>query len=100
MEKHSRTLIPSSNLEIKKGALIPAGNYFVSIGTYDTFEVAIISKRSGEFFRLKDARKGGILMSIKYRFRINLNSKETFTFSGMLDSKTIELINLLKKGKK
>ena len=83
--------------DLKKGMLINAGNFQVSIGTNDITDVAIISKHSGKFVEMKNIRKGGKLAKLKSKFKNNLNSKETFTFQFMQPTTTIELINFLKK---
>jgi hypothetical protein len=83
--------------DLKKGMLINAGNFQVSIGTNDITDVAIISKHSGKFVEMKNIRKGGKLAKVKSKFKTNLNSKETFTFQFMQPTRTIELINFLKK---
>lgn len=83
-------------IEIKKDAQINAGSFIVSIGTYNTGDVAIISKSSGEFSKLKDIRKGGKLAKVKRRFKRELNNRETFNFQFMTEEKTLELIKLLK----
>jgi hypothetical protein len=85
------------NSDLKKGMLINAGNFQVSIGTFDIRDVAIISKHTGNFVEMKNIRKGGKLAKVKNRFKSNLNSKETFTFQFMQPTTTIELINFLKK---
>lgn len=85
-------------MEIKKATLINAGNYQVSVGTYSTGEIAIISKSSGEFVRLEHLpKKGGVLRKIKRKFKIYLNSEETLTFSHLPESMTLEMIKMLKK---
>jgi len=83
--------------DLKKGMLINAGNFQVSIGTHDITDVAIISKSSGKFVEFKNIQKGGKLSKVKNKFKSNLNSKETFTFERMQPETTIELINFLKK---
>jgi len=80
---------------MKKGTLINAGNFQVSVGTFDEREIAIISKSSGEFVQIKKAGKK--LKSVKRKFKTWLNSDETFTFSFMTPDLVMELIKLLKK---
>ena len=83
--------------DLKKGMLINAGNFQVSIGTYDITDVAIISKNNGKFVEFKNIRKGGKLSKVKRKFKSNLNSNDAFTFQFMQPTTTIELINFLKK---
>jgi len=83
--------------DLKKGMLINAGNFQVSIGTHDITDVAIISKSSGKFVEFKNIQKGGKLSKVKRKFKLWLNSNETFTFERMQPETTIELINFLKK---
>jgi hypothetical protein len=92
-----KTIKKMENSDLKKGMLINAGNFQVSIGTFDIRDVAIISKSNGKFVEMKNIRKGGKLAKVKNRFKSNLNSKETFTFQFMQPTTTIELINFLKK---
>jgi hypothetical protein len=77
--------------------LINAGNFQVSIGTYDITDVAIISKNNGKFVQFKNIQKGGKLSKVKRKFKLWLNSNEEFTFERMQPETTIELINFLKK---
>jgi hypothetical protein len=82
---------------IKKNAKIRAGNYTVSIGTYKTTDVALISNNTGEFVKIKDIRKGGKLEKVKRKFSRWLNSKDTFTFEFMQPDTVKELVLFLKK---
>ena len=83
--------------DLKKGMLINAGNFQVSIGTFQITDVAIISKSNGKFVEFKNILKGGKLSKVKRKFKRWLNSNETFTFEFMQPETTIELINFLKK---
>jgi hypothetical protein len=83
--------------DLKKGMLINAGNFQVSIGTYNITDVAIISKSTGKFVEFKNIVKGGKLSKVKRKFKRNLNSSEEFAFGNMQPDTTIELINFLKK---
>lgn len=80
--------------DFKKGQQINAGNFIISIGTFDKREVAIISKSSGNFAKIKNAGKK--LLKVKRTFKAWLNSKDTFTFSHMTKDNTEELIKNLK----
>ena len=84
-------------IEIKKNTLIPAGNFFVSIGTYKETDVAIFSKSSGEFCQFKHIRKGGKLAKVKRKFKINLCSGTEFCFSFLSKEDTLKLIEMLRK---
>ena len=80
---------------MKTGEQIKAGNFIVSIGAFDKREVAIISKSSGDFAKIKNAGKK--LKQVKRKFKTWLNSDETFTFSFMTEDLINDLITLLKK---
>jgi len=84
-------------IEIKKGILINTGNFQVSIGTYNTGEVVIFSKSSGNACKFTNIRKGVKLAKVKRKFKLYLCSSDAFYFSGMPEKTTIELIDFLKK---
>ena len=86
-----------TNTDLKKGMLINAGNFQVSIGTFKITDVAIISKSTGKFVEFKNIVKGSKLSKVKRKFKLWLNSNETFTFEFMQPETTIELIKFLKK---
>jgi hypothetical protein len=86
-----------TNTDLKKGMLINAGNFQVSIGTFNITDVAIISKSTGKFVEFKNIQKGGKLSKVKRKFKNFINSKDTFTFQFMQPETTIELIKFLKK---
>lgn len=86
-----------ANITLQKGKQITAGNYIVSIGSRDTTDIAIVSKKTGEFVEIKNIVKGGKLEKVKRKFRKWLNSKETFTFQFMQPDTVKELIEFLKK---
>lgn len=83
-------------MEINKNSLINAGNFLVSIGTHKITHIAIISKHTGEFVKIKDIKRGGKLSKVKRKFKTWLNSDETFTFEFMEPEITKELIKFLK----
>ena len=80
---------------IQKNQIIKAGNFLVSIGTYNTTDIAIISKFTGEFVKFKDIRKGGKLEKLKRKFKQNLCSTETFNFSFVQPDKLKEIVTFL-----
>jgi hypothetical protein len=82
---------------LEKGTVIKAGNFIVSIGSFNITEIAIISKSTGDFVKFKDIKKGGKLAKVKRKFKENLNSETTFTFSFMWPDTIAELIKFLKK---
>ena len=86
-----------TNTDLKKGMLINAGNFQVSIGTFNITDVAIISKSTCKFVEFKNIQKGGKLSKVKRKFKNFINSKDTFTFQFMQPETTIELIKFLKK---
>lgn len=87
-------------IKIKKGSLINAGNFQVSIGIHDSTDIAIISKHTGNFVMVKNIKKGGKLAKVKRKFKLPVSgSKEfdSFNWQFMSNEKTIELINFLRK---
>ena len=80
---------------IQKNQIIKAGNFLVSIGTYNTTDIAIISKFTGEFVKFKDIRKGGKLEKLKRKFKQNLCSTETFNFSFVQPDALKEIVTFL-----
>lgn len=84
-------------IEIKKSTLIDVGNFYISIGIYDTTEIAIVSKSTGKICMFYYIKRGGKLAKVKRKFKQWLNSNEYFTFSGMSETTTLELIAFLKK---
>jgi len=85
-----------NTIEIKPKTLIRCKGFDVSIGTYSTSDVAIISHSSGEFAKFKDIRKGGRLAKIKRKFKLWINSGDSFCFQFMPTTTTLELIQMLK----
>jgi len=81
---------------IEKSNQINAGNYIVSIGTYNITDVAIISKSTGDFVEFKNIVKGGKLAKVKRKFKHWINNDTTFNFQFMPPNTTIELINFLR----
>ena len=82
---------------LEKGMVIKAGNFIVSIGSFNITDIAIISKSTGDFVKFKNIKKGGKLAKIKRKFKNNINSDTTFTFSFMQPDTTAELIKFLNK---
>lgn len=82
---------------LEKSTLIPCGHVSISIGTYSTSNVAIVSKHSGEFCQFKHIVKGGKLVKIKRKFKGHLTSTTEFCFGHMSDADILELIKMLKK---
>lgn len=82
---------------IVNDAQISAGNFQVSVGTFDVREIAIISKSTGNFVELKQSKVSKKLRKVKRVFKNNINSDNTFTFSFMTENQVVELIKLLRK---
>lgn len=80
-----------------KGTQISAGNFIVSIGAFNTEDVAIFSKHTGDFCQFKNIKKGGKLAKVKRKFKNNLNSKSSFSFGFMQPETTKKLIDFLKQ---
>jgi len=83
-------------MKFTKGQQINAGNFIVSIGTFDTSDVAIISKHSGDFVLIKQTKISPKLKRVKRLLKSWLNSNNTFTFQFMNDDLTTQLLNILK----
>jgi hypothetical protein len=83
-------------MNFKKGTSISAGNFLVSIGTFNLSDVAIISKSSGEFVTLSMTKRSKKLRLIKRRLKCFLSCDQTFNFQHMTEDKTQELIDILK----
>jgi hypothetical protein len=84
------------NLEIKKGTLISAGNHLVSIGTFNTSDVAILSKHTNEFVKLERAKTNKKLKKVKRVFKSKLNNDTEFVFEFFSDDDIVKLISILK----
>ncbi len=84
------------NLEIKKGTIIKAGNFLISIGTFRTSEIAILSAYSHEFIKQERAKTNKKLSKAKRIFKNNLDCYTNFCFRSFTDDMTNELILILK----
>lgn len=85
-----------TDFEFKKGTLISAGNHLVSIGTFKTSDIAILSKYTHRFVKLERAKTNNKLKKVKRLFKSNLNNDTDFVFEFFTDDKTRELISILK----
>jgi hypothetical protein len=79
-----------------KGQDINAGNFIVNIGTFDTTDIAIISKSNGRFTKLKQAKVSKRLRKVKKHFKSNINNDFDFVFQFMVPSQVIQLIKILR----
>lgn len=80
--------------QIYKGNQIKAGNYTISIGSFDISDVALISNRTGSFVKFKDIpKKKSKLKKIKNNpdLKIWLCSNKDFVWQ-RLDRFQIQLI--------
>ena len=78
-------------------------SFTISIGSFDTGDVAIISNFTGQFVKLSTAKKSKRLRKVKRKFKSNLSISgekefDTFNFHFMTKAGTQELIDILKKG--
>mgnify|MGYP003109204286 CR=1 FL=1 len=80
----------------KKGTTIQAGNHLVSIGTFDTGDIAILSKHTHDFTKLERTKTNKRLKKAKRRFKSFLACDTTFCFRHFSDDMTDELIFILK----
>ena len=85
-----------NSTKFTKATLINAGNFQVSIGTFSSSEIAIISKSSGNFVNLEQIKTSKRLRKVKRLLKSNINSDSTFTFSFMQDDQIDKLIQILK----
>lgn len=86
----------TTKADIKKGTLINTGNFIVSVGHFDSHEIAIMSKHTHEFVKLERAKTNNRLRSVKRKFKSWLNSDDTFTFSFMQPEQVVDMIKTLK----
>lgn len=88
MQEHSPVIVANT--------LIPAGNYFVSVGIEIT-EIAILSKSSGDFVTFKNIKRSRKLTHIKRKFAKYLSCEDSFFFSHMGSEAVNLLIKKLKR---
>lgn len=89
-----------TNLNLTKGQQIKAGNHIISVGSFDTHDIAIISKSTGSFVKFKDIpKKGSPLNKIKLRFKNFLCSDNDLVFQRLWSSDVQQIINILKNNK-
>ena len=81
-------------IEIKRGTLIRAKGFDISIGKR-TDQIALISQSTGDFTPFTSIRKGGRLSKIKRKFSRKLCSTTHFFFEGMSEEDTLQLIAIL-----
>ena len=73
-------------------------SFTISIGSFDTSDVAIISNFTGQFVTLSTAKKSKRLRKVKRKFKTFINNDQDFCFQHMPDHITADLIDTLKKG--
>ena len=84
------------NTEFKRGTTINAGNHLISIGTFTTSEIAILSKHTHEFTKLERTKTNKKLKKAKRRFKSFLCCDTSFCFRSFTDDMINELILILK----
>lgn len=85
------------DLQLSKGQQIVAGNFIISIGAFDTTDVAIINKsQSSGFSKLASCKRSKKLRKVKRDLKPFLNSNTTFTFQFLQSDGVQKLINILK----
>jgi len=82
---------------LKLGQQINAGNFIVSVGAFKIEEVAICSKSSGKFVKLKQVNRSKKLRTIKRKFKTWINNDESFCFSNIQKDNVKDIINILNK---
>jgi hypothetical protein len=78
-------------------------SFTISIGSFNTGDVAIISNFTGQFVMLTSIKKSKRLRKVKNKFKSSLSNSgdkefDTFNFNFMTDTRTQELIDMLKNG--
>ena len=82
--------------KIKKGTTIKTGNHLISIGTFSTSEIAIISPFTHDFIKLEKTKTNKKLKKAKRLFKSHLCSETDFCFRHFTDDMTRKLIDILK----
>jgi hypothetical protein len=86
---------------LTKGQQINAGNHIISVGSFNTQDIAIISKHTGAFVKFKDIpKKGSPLNKIKLTFKNFLCSNNDLVFQRLWASDVQQIVKILKKSKK
>ena len=89
-----------TQLNLSLGQQINAGNHIISVGSFDTTEIAIFSKHTGKFIKFKDIpKKNSPLNKIKLRFKHFLCSETDLVFSHLQSDGVKEIIKILKTNK-
>lgn len=90
----------TNQLTLQKGTTINAGNHLISVGTFNTSDIAILSKRTGDFVQFKDIpKKNSPLNKIKLRFKHHLCCDHSLVFSWMSKDNVLDIIKILKTNK-
>ena len=80
----------------KKGQQISAGNFIISISIFNMDECVIKSKRTGDFVKIKEAKKSLRLRIIIKLFDVFIMSKEEFIFRFVNPRIIGEMANILR----
>tara|TARA_R100000426_G_C4818290_1_gene109384 strand:- start:1264 stop:1524 length:261 start_codon:yes stop_codon:yes gene_type:complete len=83
-------------LQLQKGTTIKTGNHLISIGTFSTSEIAIISPFTHDFIKLEKTKTNKKLKKAKRLFKSHLCSETDFCFRHFTDDMTRKLIDILK----
>lgn len=85
-------------IQIIKGNQISAGNFIVSIGTFNSTDVAIYNKKQTRgFSKIASCKRSKKLTSIKKQFKVFLNNDTTFNFQFMQPDDARKIIAILRK---
>ncbi len=85
--------------QITKGKQIKAGNYTISIGSFDVTDVALISNYTGKFVKFKDIpKRNSKLKRIKNhpKLKLWLCSNNDLVWQWLSDSQVQLIFNILK----
>ena len=92
------TIITPSQIKLpfSKATLIRVRGFEVSIGSFNTSEVAIFSLSTGEAVSQSVINRSKRFRKIKRKFKHFLSCENQFFFSHMSEGQTMELIQMLK----
>ena len=79
-----------------RGQNISAGNFIINIGSFDTTDVAIISKSTGAFTKIKQAKVSKKLRKVKRVFKSFINNPDTFVMQHLDSDQVRTLLQILK----
>lgn len=82
-------------MTLTRNTTLSLGNHLVSIGA-ETHQVAILSKHTHNFVKLKRTKTNKKLAKVKRELKSWLSCEETFCFERLSEKQTLRLIETLK----